>query len=120
MSAPEPCAAPPPDPGRLLLAAQLISIGEPLSLAAARAGLRPDQLRALRDDPASGFAELLADAEAQAALPQPEQDIRHPNAAPSTAAERRCHYPEAPRAPSLRPVAGRAGAPWGRDGCGDA
>src|SRR4051794_1075810 len=115
MSAPEPCAAaPPPDPGRLLLAAQLLSIGEPLSLA----DLRPDQLRALRDDPNSGLAELLADAEAQAALPQAEQDARHPDDAPSTAAERRCHYPEAPRAPSLRPAAGRAGAPWGRDGCG--
>src|SRR3954451_15508825 len=114
MSAPEPCAAaPPPDPGRLLLAAQLLAVGEPLSLAAARVGLRPDQLRALRDDPVSGFAELLADAELPAApvppaailrpapepaapLPQPEQDIRHPDDAPSTAAERRCHYPEAP------------------------
>src|SRR4051812_18484797 len=77
MSAPEPCAAaPPPDPGRLLLAAQLLSIGEPPSIAAARAGLRPDQLRALRDDPDSGLAELLAEAEAQAAVPQPEQDAR--------------------------------------------
>ena len=76
MFAPEPCAAPPPDPGRLLLAAQLLSIGEPLSLAAARAGLRPDQLRAFRDDPDSGFAELLDDAEVQAALPQAEQDAR--------------------------------------------
>src|SRR5918911_148541 len=67
-AAPEPCAAPPPDPGRLLLAAQLLSIGEPASFAAARAGLDPAHLAALRADPASPFAALLADAALRRAL----------------------------------------------------